>query len=71
MKKKKTSAPIYRFSKNCFCFDYVLYFLSYVGSRDLDRQWPAVHNQTKQRFLNETSKIYWSMEVLLSALLGN
>ena len=30
--------------------------LSYVGSRDLVRQWPAVHYQNKQRFLNETFK---------------
>ena len=31
-------------------------FLSYVGSRDLFRQWPAEHNQHKQIFLNETFK---------------
>ena len=33
--------------------------LSSVGSRDLVRQWPAVHDQNKQRFLNETSKTRW------------
>ena len=43
-------------SRELFCFDYVLYSLSYAGSRDLVRQWPAVHNQNKQRFLNETFK---------------
>ena len=31
------------FSEICFCFDYVQCALSYVGSRDLVRQWPAVH----------------------------
>ena len=30
--------------------------LSHVWSHDLVRQWPAVHNQNKQRFLNETFK---------------
>ena len=30
--------------------------LSHVWSRDLIRQWPAVHNQNKQGFLNETFK---------------
>ena len=34
---------------------YVLYALSYVGSRDLVYQWPAVHNQNKQRFFDEIS----------------
>ena len=46
-------------SRELFCFDYeyVLYSLSYVGSRDLVvRQWSAVHDQNKQRFLNETFK---------------
>ena len=46
-----------RFLESCFCFDYLLYFLSYVGSRDLAAQWAGVHNQNKQRFiLNETFK---------------
>ena len=43
-------------SRDMFCFDYVLYSLSYAGSRELVRQWPAVHNQNKIRFLNETFK---------------
>ena len=44
-------------SRELFCFDYVLYSLSYAGSCDLvSQQWPAVHNQNKQRFLNETFK---------------
>ena len=43
-------------SRELFCFDYVLYTLSYVGSRDLVCQWQTVHNQNKQRFLNETLK---------------
>ena len=42
--------------RELFCFDNVLYSLSYAGSRDLVRQWPAVHNQNKQIFLYETFK---------------
>ena len=53
-----------RFPESCFCVDYVLYSLSHVGSRDLARQWPAVHNQNKnpvqnqnkQRFLNDLKR---------------
>ena len=30
--------------------------LLFVGSPDLVRQWPAVHNRNKQRFINETFK---------------
>ena len=37
----------------------LLYSLGYVGSRDLASQRPAVHNQNKQRFLNETFKPRW------------
>ena len=48
-----------RFLKSCFCFDYVLYSLTYVGSRDLVRQWPAVYNQNKKKILNETFKTRW------------
>ena len=43
-------------SRELFCFEYVLYSLSFTGLRDLVRQWPAVHNQNKQRFLNEFLK---------------
>ena len=43
-------------SRELLCFDYVLYSLSYAGSLDLVRQWPAVHKQNKQRFINETFK---------------
>ena len=50
------SVSVSRIQESCYCFDYVLYSLSYVGSRDLVRQRPAVHNQDKQRFLNETFK---------------
>ena len=49
-----------------FCFDFVLYSLSFIGSRDFDHQWPALHNQNKnivsvqnqnkQRILGETFK---------------
>ena len=38
-------------SKELFLY-WFMYFLSYVGSRDLVRQWPAVHNPNKQRFLD-------------------
>ena len=37
----------------------LLYSLGYVGSRDLASQWPAIHSQNKQRFLNETFKPRW------------
>ena len=54
------------FPESCFCFDYVLYFLSYVWSRDLVvRQWPAVHDQVKQRFLNENFKTRWNTHLML------
>ena len=56
----KTTLYLSRFPESCFCFDFVLYSLSYVGSRDLVHQWPAVHNQNKQRFLDETFKTRWS-----------
>ena len=47
-------------SRELFCFDYVLlYSLWYVGSRGLVRLWPAVHDQNKQRFLDETFKTRW------------
>ena len=55
-------------SRELFCFDYVLYSLSYAGSRDLVRQWPAVHNQNKQRFLNETFKTRWNIYYYFSGL---
>ena len=42
-----------RFLQSCFCFDFKLYSIIYVGSRDLASQWPAVHNQNKQRILRE------------------
>ena len=43
-----------RFLESYLCFDFVLHSLTYVGSRDLVRQWPAVHDQN--RFLDETFK---------------
>ena len=52
--------------RELFCFDNVLYSLSYAGSRDLVRQWPAVHNQNKQIFLNETFKTRWCTLLHLS-----
>ena len=41
-----------------FCFCTVL------SSRDLASQWPAVHNENKQRFLNETFKQRWCTGVI-------
>ena len=47
-------------SRDLFCFDCVLYSLSYAGSRDLViSQWSALNDQNKQRFLNETFKTRW------------
>ena len=53
-------------SRELLCFDYVLYSPSYVGSRDLVRQWPAVHDQNKQRFLKETFKTRWTIRLFFS-----
>ena len=44
----QTTLYLFRFPEGCFCFDFVLYTISYTR--------PALHNQNKQRFLNETFK---------------
>ena len=55
--------------RELFFYEYVLYTLSYVGSRDLVRQWPAVQNQNKQRFLYETFKRRWCARVRFSIVM--
>ena len=52
-----TTLYLSRFPESCFVLImYCTYSLSYAWSRDLICKWAAVHNQNKQRFLNETFK---------------
>ena len=39
------SVFVFAFRKVVFCLDFVLHFLSYVGSRDLASHWPAVKSK--------------------------